>query len=451
MSVLINDLTIGKPSKVLLTFTLPLLGSVVFQQLYNISDSVIAGRFAGEDALAAIGVSYPITMIFMAVAMGCNIGGSVVISQLFGSKHNSDMKTAVNTSFIMSAAISVCLLIFGVIFCEPMLRMLNTPDNVFSDGALYLNIYTFGLPFLFFYNISSGVYTALGDAKTPMYLLIGSSVGNIALDLLFVAVFEWGVAGAAWATFIAQGIAAIVSVILLLARLSKLEYAVKPKFFDNDIFKRILAVTVPSVLQQSFVSVGNLFIQGLVNGYGSSVVAGYSAAIKLNTFSVTSFSAVGNAVSSYTAQNIGAGEMDRVKNGCRAALKICLAAAAPFVILYFGFGRFIIQIFMDSAEGADAMKTGIEFLRIVSPFYFAVSIKLMLDGLLRGAGNMKAFMASTFSDLILRVILAFILSAKYNTLGIWASWPVGWLIAALVAFLFYRNGSWKNVHVSGQG
>ena len=279
---MITDLTQGSPSKVLFKFVLPLLGSVVFQQLYSISDSVIAGRFAGEDALAAIGVSYPITMIFMAVAMGCNNGGAVVISQLFGSKRMADMKTAVNTSFVMSAVASIALLVFGVIMCNPMLRMLDTPSNIFADGASYLNIYTLGLPFLFFYNVSSGVYTALGDAKTPMYLLIGSSVANVILDLLFVAVFEWGVAGAAWATFIAQGVAAIVSVVLLLKRLSKLEYESKPRIFDKAIFRRIMIVTIPSILQQSFVSVGNLFIQRLINGYGSSVVAGYSSAIKLS-------------------------------------------------------------------------------------------------------------------------------------------------------------------------
>ncbi|MCM1227750.1 MAG: MATE family efflux transporter [Clostridium sp.] len=439
---MITDLTTGKPSKVLLNFTLPLLGSVVFQQLYNISDSIIAGRFAGEEALAAIGVSYPITMIFMAVAMGCNIGGSVVISQLFGSKHTTDMKTAVNTSFVMSAAVSIFLLLFGVAFCDPMLSLLNTPENIFSDGALYLNIYTFGLPFLFFYNISSGVYTALGDAKTPMYLLIGSSVGNIGLDLLFVAVFEWGVAGAAWATFIAQGIAAVISVILLFVRLSKLEYTERPKLFDRRIFRRIITVTVPSVLQQSFVSVGNLLIQGLINGYGSSVIAGYSAAIKLNTFAVTSFSAVGNGVSSYTAQNVGAGNMGRVKQGCIAGLKICITAAIPFIIFYFVFCKTALTFFIEG-EGS-AVSTGIEFLKIVSPFYLAVAVKLMLDGLLRGAGSMKAFMVSTFSDLILRVVLAFALSARFGAKGIWMSWPVGWIIAALVSFAFYKKGNWQN-------
>lgn len=440
---MITDLTTGRTSKVLFMFTLPLLGSVVFQQLYNISDSIIAGRFAGEDALAAIGVSYPITMIFMAVAMGCNIGGSVVISQLFGSKRMSDMKTAVNTSFIMSAVISALLLAFGVVFCNPMLKLLNTPQNIFEDGALYLNIYTYGLPFLFFYNISSGVYTALGDAKTPMYLLIGSSLGNIALDLLLVAVFDWGVAGAAWATFIAQGIAAVVSVILLFVRLSKLEYDVKPMLFDKVIFRRIIVVTIPSVLQQSFVSVGNLFIQGIINGYGSSVIAGYSAAIKLNTFAIMSFSAVGNAVSSYTAQNIGAGNTDRVKEGCSAGVRISLAVAVPFIIAYFVFCRYALLLFMENDSSATALETGMEFLRIVSPFYIAVGIKIMLDGLLRGAGNMKAFMASTFADLILRVVISFILSARFGSTGVWMSWPIGWLIATFIAYGFYRKASWK--------
>ncbi len=440
---MITDLTQGKTSKVLLMFTLPLLGSVVFQQFYNISDSIIAGRFAGEDALAAIGVSYPITMIFMAVAMGCNIGGSVVISQLFGSKHMSDMKTAVNTSFVMSAVVSLVLLLFGVIFCNPMLGLLNTPENIFSDGALYLNIYTYGLPFLFFYNIASGVYTALGDARTPLYLLIGSSLGNIGLDLLFIAVFKWGVGGAAWATFIAQGIAAVVSVILLFSRLSKLEYESKPRIFDKVIFKRVVAVTIPSVLQQSFVSVGNLFIQAIINGYGSSIIAGYSAAIKLNTFAITSFSAVGNAVSSYTAQNIGAGKTDRVKSGCAAGTKIGLSVAAPFVLVYFIFCHGALMLFMDSEASAQAIKTGTEFMRITSPFYFAVAIKIMLDGLLRGAGEMKAFMTSTFSDLILRVILSFILSARFDATGVWLSWPIGWVTSTIIAYLFYAKGSWR--------
>ena len=445
---MITDLTQGSPSKVLFKFVLPLLGSVVFQQLYSISDSVIAGRFAGEDALAAIGVSYPITMIFMAVAMGCNNGGAVVISQLFGSKRMADMKTAVNTSFVMSAVASIALLVFGVIMCNPMLRMLDTPSNIFADGASYLNIYTLGLPFLFFYNVSSGVYTALGDAKTPMYLLIGSSVANVILDLLFVAVFEWGVAGAAWATFIAQGVAAIVSVVLLLKRLSKLEYESKPRIFDKAIFRRIMIVTIPSILQQSFVSVGNLFIQRLINGYGSSVVAGYSSAIKLNTFAIMSFAAVSNAMSSYTAQNIGAGKIDRVKKGFLSGAKISLGLALPFALALFVFCRYFLALFMEDGASTEAIDTGLDFLRTVSPFYFAICLKIMLDGLLRGMGNMKAFTVSTFADLILRVALAYIISPFMGVSGIWISWPIGWCIATATAFVFYKISMKSHVHTA---
>ena len=343
----------------------------------------------------------------------------------------------------MSAAISLCILLFGVIFCNPILKLLNTPENIFDDGGVYLNIFTYGLPFLFFYNISSGVFTALGDAKTPMYLLIGSSLGNIGLDLLFVAVFGWGVAGAAWATFIAQGAASVVSVIILFTRLNKLQYEIRPKIFDVGLFRRIGAVTIPSVLQQSFVSVGNLFIQGIINGYGSSVIAGYSAAIKLNTFAIMSFAAAGNAVSSYTAQNMGAGKTERIKQGYSAGVLISLAVALPFVLIYFIFCRHALMLFMENDQSVTALKTGMEFLKIVSPFYLAVAVKIMTDGLLRGAGSMRAFMVSTFADLILRVILSYILSARFDTLGVWLSWPIGWIIATAIAFFFYKKGVWK--------
>ena len=321
--------------KQLLIFFFPILLGTFFQQLYNISDSIIAGKFAGVNALAAIGVSYPITMIFMAIAMGCNIGASVIISQLFGNKKISEMKTAVYTSFLMTAVTSIVLLAFGVIFCKPMLNLLNTPADILNDGAEYLNIFTYGLPLLFFYNVSSGVFTALGDSRTPLYLLIFSSVANIILDLLFVAQYQWGVAGAAWATFIAQGVSSIISTALVFIRLKAQKCENKPKIFDKEIFKSILVVTIPSILQQSFVSVGNLFIQNIINGYGSGVIAGYSAAIKLNTFAITSFAAAGNAISSYTAQNTGAKKPDRIKSGYKSGLIMVLIIAAPFILFYF--------------------------------------------------------------------------------------------------------------------
>ncbi len=441
---MITDLTVGKPSRVLWKFALPLLGSVVFQQLYNISDSIIAGKFAGVNALAAIGVSYPITMIFMAIAMGCNIGASVIISQLFGNKKISEMKTAVYTSFLMTAVTSIVLLAFGVIFCKPMLNLLNTPADILSDGAEYLNIFTYGLPLLFFYNVSSGVFTALGDSRTPLYLLIFSSVANIILDLLFVAQYQWGVAGAAWATFIAQGVSSIISTALVFIRLKTQKCENKPKIFDKEIFKSILVVTIPSILQQSFVSVGNLFIQNIINGYGSGVIAGYSAAIKLNTFAITSFAAAGNAISSYTAQNTGAKKPDRIKSGYKSGLIMVLIIAAPFILFYFLLSRQAINLFVDPEDGRKAITTGIQFLKVVSPFYIMVSIKIFTDGLLRGAGCMKAFMVSTFADLIIRVILSYILSAQFDVLGVWLSWPIGWTIATGISYMFYRKVDWES-------
>lgn len=226
-----KDLTTGKPAGVLLRFTLPMLLSVAFQQLYNIADSVIAGKFAGEDALAAVGASYPVTMIFMAVAFGMNIGISVVISQLFGAKDFKEMKTAAYTGFISVAVLGVVLTVVGTVLCEPILRMLGTPENIMEDTTLYLAIYIWGLLFLFIYNISSGVFTSLGDSKTPLWFLIASSVGNIVLDAVFVIIFHWGVGGVAWATFLAQGVASACAFWAVLRRLKSIETKEKPALF----------------------------------------------------------------------------------------------------------------------------------------------------------------------------------------------------------------------------
>lgn len=441
---MITDLTQGKPGRVLCRFSIPMLISVVFQQLYNIADSVIAGKFAGEDALAAVGASYPITMIFMAIAVGSNIGCSVVVSGLFGARDLKNMKTAVTTTFTACAAICVLLTVGGLIGCSSMMSAISTPDNIFVDAALYLRIYIMGLPFLFFYNVCTGIFTALGDSKTPLYFLIASSLGNIGLDLLFVAQFHWDVAGVAWATFLAQGVSAVLAMITLVLRLRKIKSGAFP-FFSFSMLGKIAKIAVPSILQQSFISVGNLFIQSLVNGFGSAVIAGYSAAIKLNTFAITSFTTLANGVSSFTAQNLGAKKQERVQNGFRAGMGIAAVVAIPFAAVFFFFSRAMIDLFMDNGS-ALAMQTGITFLRIVSPFYLIVAVKLMADGVLRGAGAMSWFMTTTFTDLVLRVVLAFVFASALSMgeVGIWISWPVGWSVAAVLSFVFYRKGVWRD-------
>lgn len=443
---MVKDLTKGNVRPVLWSFTIPMFISVVFQQLYNIADSAIAGRFAGEDALAAVGASYPITMIFMAIAIGCNVGCAVVISSYFGAGDIRRMKTSISTTLIASTVLAVILTIFGLLTSSYLMQMMNTPHNIFDAGDIYLKIYIGGMVFLFCYNVATGIFTALGDSKTPLYFLIGSSVGNVVLDYLFVAVFHFGVSGVGWATFLAQGIAGTLAVVTLLRRVAKLPTGHgKVMLYSKSMLRRIAKIAVPSILQQSFVSVGNIFIQSLVNSFGSAVIAGYSAAIKLNTFTITSFSTLGNALSSFSAQNIGAVKIDRVRKGFRAGTMLAWIIAVPFFVLFFFFGNEMLRIFMENPTGG-AMKAGMEFLKIVSPFYFIISLKLLADGLLRGSSAMIGFMVSTFTDLILRVILAYVFAGIFGSTGIWMSWPVGWSISAIISLLFYRY-TWKQLSV----
>ncbi len=438
-----KDLTVGKPETVLWRFCLPLFGSIIFQQLYNIADSLVAGKFIGENALAAVGNSYEITLIFIAFAFGCNIGCSVVVSQLFGAKELCRLKTAVTTACIFSGAVCIVLMLAGILGCNPLLRLMRTPKEVFADSKLYLDIYIWGLPFVFFYNISTGIFSALGDSKTPFYFLAVSSVSNIAVDILFVKTFHMGVAGVAWATFLCQGVSCILAVFTVWIRLRKIPCQGKPALFDWGLLKRIFMIAVPSILQQSFISVGNILIQSVINGFGASIMAGYSAAVKLNNLVITSFTTIGNGISNYSAQNLGAGKYERIKEGFHAGIKMVWFLCIPFCTFYLFFGKYLLFLFMEKDSGA-ALMTGRQFLWILSPFYFIVSAKLVADGILRGISAMSQFMAATFTDLILRVLLAFLLSDLTNSaLGIWCAWPVGWIIAMAISVSFYRKKSKK--------
>ena len=441
---MMNDLTVGKPEAVLWKFCMPLFGSIVFQQLYNIADSFVAGKFIGENALAAVGNSYEITLIFIAFAFGCNMGCSVIVSQFFGARRYENMKTAVYTAMITSAMICIVIMVCGLLFCDSLLGMINTPEELLGDSKIYLDIYILGLPFVFFYNIATGIFSALGDSKTPFYFLAASSTSNIAVDILFVTVFHMGVAGVAWATFLCQGVSCVLAVFVVFRRLKGIETDKVP-LFSFDILKRIMTVAVPSILQQSFISVGNIIIQGTINGFGSSVMAGYSAAVKLNNLVITSFTTLGNGISNYTAQNIGAGKLPRIREGFKAGIKMVWMLSAPLFVLYFFAGKWILYAFIDEPTVL-ALQTGIEFLRILSPFYFVISMKFVADGILRGAGMMGKFMVTTFLDLILRVGIAVLLSGTIlGATGIWCAWPIGWIVAVILSLAFYKSGRWNDL------
>lgn len=438
-----QDLTVGKPGAVLRRFCLPLFASVIFQQLYNIADSWVAGRFIGQNALAAVGNSYEITLIFIAFAFGCNMGCSVTVSGFFGAKDYNRMKSAVYTAMLATGIVCACMMVSGLVFSDSLLQWIKTPEEVLAGSKQYLDIYLWGLPFLFFYNLSTGIFSALGDSRTPFVFLVISSLSNIVLDVLFVTAFQMGVSGVAWATFLCQGVSCVLAVITVLKRLRKFKSVGSAKWFDWMILKKFVSIAIPSTLQQSFISVGNIIIQSIINGFGTEVMAGYSGAIKLNNLVITSFTTLGNGMSNYTAQNLGAGKLDRIGDGFKAGLRLVWILCLPFAFAYFFFGRNLMEFFLKEPTQA-ALSSGFAFLRIVSPFYFVVAAKLVTDGILRGSGRMGQFMTATFTDLILRVILAFAFSGTaLKSIGIWCAWPVGWTVATVMSLCYYR----KNPHL----
>ncbi len=449
-----QDLTLGNPKKVLWKFCLPLFGSIIFQQLYNIADSLIAGKFIGELALAAVGNSYGITLIFIAFAFGSNIGISVVIAKLFGGKRYSELKTAVSTCFIAGIYLVTLLVAVGFLTCDWLLHITNTPDNTFSDSKAYLQIYIMGVPFLFFYNIATGIFSALGDSKTPFYFLASSSIANILVDILFVVTFKMGVPGVGWATLLCQGVSCILAITVVIKRLKIIssqstEAACNEKssLFSFRFLKDIAVIAIPSIVQQCCISVGNIILQGIINNFGTGVMAGYSAGVKLNNLVITSFTTIGNGISSFTAQNLGAGKIIRIKEGFKSGVLLISLLCIPLTILYFMASKFLITLFIDAPTQL-AIDTGCDFLKILSPFYIVIAIKLVADGVLRGAGKMLQFMLATFADLILRVLLAFIFSSTVlGSKGIWLSWPVGWSVALIMSYIFYNYTTTVLLHL----
>ena len=299
------------PLKAILVFSLPMMIGNFFQQFYTMADSMIVGRFIGEEALAAVGASYALTTVFISIAIGGGAGASVLTSQAFGAGNGAAVKESISVSLISFLILSLVLGILGVIFTPKIINALNTPANIRSDAIAYLRIYLLGLPFLFMYNILSSIFNALGKSRIPLYLLIFSSILNILLDVIAVTALDMGVSGAAWATLIAQAVSAAISFHLLLRTLRRIDGKIS-RMFSFQTLRSMSAIALPSILQQSVIAFGMMLVQGVVNGFGSEVLAGYSAAIRVDSIATVPTGAIGNALSSYTAQNIGARKEERI-------------------------------------------------------------------------------------------------------------------------------------------
>ncbi len=430
------------PVSALLIFALPMMLGNFFQQAYTMADSVIVGRFVGEDALAAVGASYSLTNVFISIAIGGGVGASVITSQTFGRRDYPRMKRSVSTALLAFLAISIALGGVGLLFSRQIMVLLNTPQNILADATTYLNIYFIGLPFLFMYNVLSSMFNALGKSRIPLYLLIFSSLLNIGLDIWMVGPLQMGVAGAAWATLIAQGISAVLSFSIFLRELKTYPGKLEGRFFDLGELQNMGRVALPSILQQSTVSIGMMLVQSVVNSFGSQMLAGYSAAMRIESICVVPMSAMGNAISSYTAQNIGAGKEDRVRSGYRVSYGIIFAIAAAICLVVQLLARPLISLFLE-APSAAAFDTGIACVRFMGWFYVLIGLKMISDGVLRGAGDMTMFTVANLVNLGLRVILAVTLAPRFGIQFVWMAVPAGWLINYLISFFEYRTGKWK--------
>ena len=440
-----NDYLIQKkPLNALILFALPMIIGNLFQQTYTMADSAIVGRLVGEQALAAVGASYSLTNIFICVAIGGGIGASVIVSRYYGAKEYNKMKLAVYTAFTSFLAVSLILAVIGLIFGRWIMILLNTPEDVLDMATAYLRIYFLGLPFLFMYNVVSSMFNALGKSRIPLCFLIFSSLFNILLDYLFVRYLQMGVTGVAWATLIAQGISAVMSFCVFLWVLRGLECG-STKLFAREELSSMVRIALPSILQQSIVSIGMMLVQSVINSFGSQALAGFSAAMRVESLCVVPMAAIGNSLSSFTAQNIGAQQKNRVVEGYHAANKMVIFCAVLLCLILEIFARPITTLFLGNEGTPKAVDTSLGYLTFIGWFFCLIGFKMAVDGLLRGAGDMKMFTIANLVNLFIRVSVSVTLAPRFGIAMVWYSVPIGWFANWGISFAQYRTGKWRQI------
>ena len=428
-----------KPFKALTVFAMPMILGGFFQQVYNMADSIIVGQFVGSAALAAVGASGALTTVFVCVAIGAGVGGGVLVSRYYGAKDYGRMKTIVSTSMISFLILSIVLGLLGFFFSHSMMRALQTPDDILDEAALYLKVYFLGFPFLFMYNIFSTLFNSVGESKIPLGLLIFSSILNIFMDIWMVRELGLGVFGASLATLISQGISAVFSFVIFVYRMR--EYKDSFSWFDKAELHSMLKIAVPSILQQSTVSIGMMIVQAAVNPFGTQALAGYSATMRVeNVFSLI-FVSIGNALSPYVSQNLGAGKTERIRKGYHASLVLdgCFALIAFLVIE--NFNEQIASLFLGK-DGTDlAYQVAGDYMKWLGYFFLFMGIKMATDGVLRGLGIMRPFLIANMVNLFIRLFVALVFAPRYGIRFVWLAVPLGWLVNFIISYRAL-NKSW---------
>lgn len=442
------DLTKGNPVKLLFAFALPMLIGNVFQQFYNTVDSIVVGQFDSPQALAAVGSTFPVVFLIVALSSGMAMGVSVIISQYFGARRYEDLRRAYANSLIFMFGVAVVLTVISLLIVDPVLRIMNSPPGIRELSADYLYILFSGLIFTFFYNAFASILRAVGDSKTPLYFLIVATLLNIVLDLVFVINLHMSAAGVAIATVMAQAVSVILCVVYIYYRKPVLRVTKSDFKIDTEVFRRIVRFGVPSALQQSFISVGMMAVQGLINSYGGEVMAAFSAAGRIDSFAIMPMMNLGLAMSTFVGQNIGAGHLDRIKTGVKSLLKINISFSLGVSVLVYFFAEPLIRLFI-KAEETGVIAMGVRYLHAVAWFYLLFGVMQVFLGTMRGAGDVGFTMLSSILVVAVRTPLAYLLAAipALGWLGTAFSIPAGWGASALFLIFRYVSGRWKEKSV----
>ncbi len=437
-----RSLTKGNEAACIITFALPMLIGNVFQQLYMMVDSVVVGRGVGKEALAAVGASFPIIFLMVSLIIGVTMGGGIMLSQYFGARDFRKLRATIETTVIFLFFAAVLVTVLGLLLSGSILRALQIPPAVFPLARQYLIVMFVGMLFIFGYNTVSAILRGLGDSKNPLYFLMIATAVNILLDLLFVIVFRWGVAGAAWATVIAQGFSFLVGIIYL--RRSPYEFLhlrIGSIRFDPQIFRTILKIGLPTGIQQSLVALGFIALTRIVNPFGTNVIAGYTAASRLDTFASMPAMNLSMAISTFTGQNLGARKPERVRKGYLYTLLMAGAISLVMSAIMIGFRRTLIGLF---SRDPSVVAIGGEYLLIVSLFYVVFSGMFVTGGVLRGAGDTMTQMVLTLLALwVVRIPVSALLSSLVGSTGIWWGIPAGWVVGFTATFIYFLGGRWN--------
>lgn len=436
-----KDLTKGNEAKQIFFFALPMLIGNVFQQLYNTVDSIIVGKAIGKNALAAVGASFPVIFLLVALIMGVAMGSTILIAQYYGAKDMENVKKAIDTAYIVLFTASIIMTALGLTFSGPVLRLLKVPEEVYPMAKGYLNIIFGGIIVMFGYNSISAILRGLGDSKTPLYFLIISTIINIGLDLVFVLVFKWGVEGAAWATVIAQGCSFLFGIYYLNMSHEVLKFRIRGLTFDSRIFKLSMKIGLPTGIQQMLVATGMMALSRIVNGFGTDTIAAFTAGSRLDSFASMPAMNLSAAVSTFVGQNMGANKPERVKKGYRAAFLMASLISLSTTVIALLFGKELVSIFNSDPN---VVEIGVRYVTIISSFYILFSTMFITNGVLRGAGDTLIPMFITILSLwVIRIPVSAFLSSRIGTDGIWWGVPAAWLVGMSLSFVYYKTGRWK--------